>query len=299
MNNKNKMKRLAIISLIVMGIMLVFAMFDAARMNRKLNELQKTVNYAQLFEEVLYPEMATGENAETAESAVAEDFSPIVNFVEGQNGVRLTQDSYLPLALDKVQVYVPASDLENNVTVTYRLGDSAARVGKYRLALVRGEASNSIATFQNGSETALSGALGVFDDVYLTVSVPLDEEHQPEQTEAIKKLLSDAAVSNIIPQITLFGEMLSKDVAFETDGSYMQLQNGENTVLISEFKQNIDMSILSKTITLPSGLALKYGNIKDSKTGYVPFITTVGEHKYKFLATNADTLQGMFVTAAN
>lgn len=82
MNNKNKMKRLAIISLIVMGIMLVFAMFDAARMNHKLNELQKTVNYAQLFEEVLYPEMATAENAETAESAVAEDFSPIVNFVD-------------------------------------------------------------------------------------------------------------------------------------------------------------------------------------------------------------------------
>lgn len=186
MNNKNKMKRLAIISLIVMGIMLVFAMFDAARMNRKLNELQKTVNYAQLFEEVLYPEMATAENAETAESAVAEDFSPTTNFVEGQDGVRLTQDSYLPLALDKVQVYVPASDLENNVTVTYRLGDSAARAGKYRLALVRGEASNSIATFQNGSETVLSGARGVFDDVYLTVSVPLDEEHQPEQTEAIK-----------------------------------------------------------------------------------------------------------------
>lgn len=293
------MKRLAIISLIVMGIMLVFAMFDAARMNRKLNELQKTVNYAQLFEEVLYPEMATAENAETAESAVAEEFSPTMNYVEGQDGVRLTQDSYLPLALDKVQVYVPASDLENNVTVTYRLGDSAARAGKYRLALVRGEASNSMATFQNGSETVLSGARGVFDDVYLTVSVPLDEEHQPEQTEAIKKLLSDAVVSNIIPQITLFGEMLSKDVAFETDGSYMQLQNGENTVLISEFKQNIDMSILSKTITLPNGLALKYGNIKDSKTGYVPFITTVGEHKYKFLATNADKLQGMFVTAAN
>lgn len=65
MNNKNKMKRLAIISLIVMGIMLVFAMFDAARMNRKLNELQKTVNYAQLFEEVLYPEMATAEKTST------------------------------------------------------------------------------------------------------------------------------------------------------------------------------------------------------------------------------------------
>ena len=43
MNNKNNMKRLAAISLAVMGIMLVFAQFDAARMNREIKELQKTL----------------------------------------------------------------------------------------------------------------------------------------------------------------------------------------------------------------------------------------------------------------
>lgn len=53
MNNKNNMKRLAAISLAVMGIMLVFAQFDAARMNREIKELQKTVNYTQLFEDLL------------------------------------------------------------------------------------------------------------------------------------------------------------------------------------------------------------------------------------------------------
>ena len=41
MNKKNNMKRLAAISLAVMGIMLVFAQFDAARMNREIKELQK------------------------------------------------------------------------------------------------------------------------------------------------------------------------------------------------------------------------------------------------------------------
>ena len=35
---KNNMKRLAAISLAVMGIMLVFALFDAARMNREIKE---------------------------------------------------------------------------------------------------------------------------------------------------------------------------------------------------------------------------------------------------------------------
>lgn len=55
MNKKNNMKRLAAISLAVMGIMLVFAQFDAARMNREIKELQKTVNYTQLFEDMLFP----------------------------------------------------------------------------------------------------------------------------------------------------------------------------------------------------------------------------------------------------
>lgn len=59
MNNKNNMKRLAAISLAVMGIMLVFALFDAVRMNREIKELQKTVNYTQLFEDMLFPNMAT------------------------------------------------------------------------------------------------------------------------------------------------------------------------------------------------------------------------------------------------
>lgn len=298
MDNKKKMKRLAIISLVVMGVMLVFAMFDAARMNRKLQELQKTVSYAQLFDDLSFPDNATAESADTAESAVAVDFAPSMNFVEGTDGVQLTEDSYLPLALDKVQGYVPAEDFGVANPVTYRLGGSVAEAGEYRLALVKGEASDSIATLQNGSETVLSGTRSVSNGVYLTVTTPLDEEHQSEQSEAIKQLLSDVTVSNAIPQGTLFGETLSKDVAFEIDGNYMQLQKGEDTVLISEFKQTIDTSILEKTVTLPNGLELKYGNVSDSKTGYVPFITTVGEHKYKFLATSAEVLQEMFRTPA-
>lgn len=294
MDNKKKMKRLAVISLVIMGIMLIFAMFDAARMNRKLQELQKTVNYAQLFDDLSFPDTATAESAETAESAVAVNFAPSMNSVEGPDGVQLTEDSYLPLALDKVQIYVPAKDFGAASSVTYRLGGSVAEAGAYRLALVKGEASESIATFQSGTETVLSGTRSVADGIYLTITTPLNEGRQSEQTEAIKQLLSDVTVSNVIPQVTLFGETLSKDVAFETDGNYMQLQKGEDTVLISEFKQTIDTSILEKTVTLPNGLELKYGNISDSKTGYVPFIMTMGKHKYKFLATSADILQEFF-----
>lgn len=255
MNNKNNMKRLAAISLAVMGIMLVFALFDAVRMNREIKELQKTVNYTQLFEDMLFPNMATaetGETAGTAESAAVADFAPVMNFEAGEKDVLLSQESYLPLTLSDAKVFVPCADIEEPCTVAYRSEDSTAQAGAYRLALVKGDANNSIGEFQNGAETFLAGARNVSDDVYLTVAVALDEEHRSEQVDAIKKLLSDTVISDATPKATLFGETVADDVSLEIS------------------------------------------DVKDSQTGYIPFIATVEGHKYKFLATSSDILLNMF-----
>ena len=297
MNNKNNMKRLAAISLAVMGIMLVFALFDAVRMNREIKELQKTVNYTQLFEDMLFPNMATaetGETAGTAESAAVADFAPVMNFEAGEEGVQLSQESYLPLTLSDAKVFVPCVDIEEPRTVAYRNEESTAQAGAYRLALVKGDANNSIGEFQNGAETFLAGARNVSDDVYLTVAVALDEEHRSEQVDAIKKLLSDTVISDVTPKATLFDETVADDVSLEISDSYMQLQKGTDTVLVSAFQQSIDTSLLSKSLTLPNGLTLKYGDVKDSQTGYIPFIATVDGHTYKFLATSSDILLNMF-----
>lgn len=297
MNNKNNMKRLAAISLAVMGIMLVFAQFDAARMNREIKELQKTVNYTQLFEDMLFPNIATaetGETAGTAESAAVADFAPVMNFEAGEKGVHMSQESYLPLTLSDAKVFVPCADIEEPCTVAYRSEDSTAQAGAYRLALVKDDANNSIGEFQNGAETFLAGARNMSDDVYLTVAVALDEEHRSEQVDAIKKLLSDTVISDATPKATLFGETVADDVSLEISDSYVQLQKGTDTVLVSAFKQSIDTSLLSKSLTLPNGQTLKYGDVKDSQTGYIPFITTVDGHKYKFLATSSDILLNMF-----
>lgn len=243
MNKKNNMKRLAAISLAVMGIMLVFAQFDAARMNREIKELQKTVNYTQLFEDMLFPEMATaetGETAGTAESAAVADFAPVMNFETGEEGIQLSQESYLPLTLSDAKVFVPCADIEEPCTVAYRSEDSTAQV------------------------------------------------------DAIKKLLANTVISDATPKVALFGETLADDVSLEISDSYMQLQKGTDTVLVSAFQQSIDTSLLSKSIELPNGLTLKYSDVKDSQTGYIPFIATVEGHKYKFLATSSDILLNMY-----
>ena len=127
-----------------------------------------------------------------------------------------------------------------------------------------------------------------------TIGITLDEEHRSEQTDTIERLLSDAIVSDAATRITFFGETVADDVSLEISDNYAQLQKGTDTVLISEFRQNIDISLLSKSLALPNGLTLKYSDIRDSQTGYVPFIATVNGHKYKFLATSSDALLNTF-----
>lgn len=144
-----------------------------------------------------------------------------MNFEAGEKGVHMSQESYLPLTLSDAKVFVPCADIEEPCTVAYRSEDSTAQAGAYRLALVKGDASNSIGEFQNGDETLLSGARNVSDDVYLTVAVTLDEEHRSEQVDAIKKLLANTVISDATPKVALFGETLADDVSLEISDSYM------------------------------------------------------------------------------
>ena len=60
MQNKEKMERLAALSLLVLGIMLVFAVFDANRVNQRLSELQQTVDYGQQLEIIVSKRRLSG-----------------------------------------------------------------------------------------------------------------------------------------------------------------------------------------------------------------------------------------------
>ena len=105
--------------------------------------------------------------------------------------------------------------------------------------------------------------------------------------------MQSKSFSDATPKVALFGETLADGVSLEISDSYMQLQKGTDTVLVSAFQQSIDTSLLSKSIELPNGLTLKYSDVKDSQTGYIPFIATVEGPKYKFLATSSDILLNM------
>ena len=83
-------------------------------------------------------------------------------------------------------------------------------------------------------------------------------------------------------------------VKIEADDGYLQLQLNDNTVLVSTFSFNYDKNVFSKTLNLPGGLTVRYGNVQDKETGYIPFVSTVNNRNVKILSTGAEVLQKFF-----
>lgn len=76
--------------------------------------------------------------------------------------------------------------------------------------------------------------------------------------------------------------------------SLSELQLNDNTVLVSTFSFNYDKNVFSKTLNLPGGLTIRYGNLQDKETGYIPFVSSVNNRNIKILATSVEALQGFF-----
>ena len=298
MQNKEKMERLAALSLLVLGIMLVFAVFDANRVNQRLSELQQTVDYGQQLEKLLFPNggyPATAETAETAESAEKQRSEPVIDFTVTGDGIVPSEESYIPVTLNDITVSVPlASAGQGECNVTYRSGSSTAAIGDYRIALVEGEMENSIATFKNSDKEILSGARTIEDGITLTVAAEVTEGCEPEQKAAIEKMLADATITDTFPQTTILGEVVKENVVIETDDGYLQMQQNKNIVLLSTFSLNVNKDVFDEELILPNGLMVRYGDIKDEETGYIPFVCTINDHNVKILATSIDVLQNMF-----
>ena len=162
------------------------------------------------------------------------------------------------------------------------------------IALVEGNTEDSVVTFQNDDKEILSGTRTMGEGLTLTVAAEAEEGQETEQEAVIEKLLADAAITDTAPATTVFGETVKDDVVIEADDGYLQLQLNDNTVLVSTFSFNYDKKVFSKTMNLPGGLTVRYVNVQDKETGYIPFVSTVNNRNIKILATSVEALQGFF-----
>lgn len=296
--NNKKMTCLAAILMAALAALLVFTIVDANRVNRSLSELQQTVNYEERLEPLLF-HSATAETAEAAETAATAETAKAselgLNFTVTKSGIVPDSGSYVPVTLNGVTVCIPvASAGQDECTVTYCSGNSTAAIGNYRIALVEGNTVDSIVTFQNNDKEILSGTRMMGEGLTLTVAAETEEGQDTEQKAVIEKLLAYAVVTDTAPATTVFGEALRDDVVIQADNSNLQMQLNDDTILASTFTFNFDINAFSKTLSLPDGLNVRYGNLQDKETGYIPFICTVNNRNVKVLATSAEVLQEFF-----
>ena len=159
---------------------------------------------------------------------------------------------------------------------------------------MEGNTEDSVVTFQNDDKEILSGTRTMGEGLTLTVAAEAEEGQETEQEAVIEKLLADAVITDTAPATTVFGETVKDDVVIEADDGCLQLQLNDNTVLVSTFSFNYDKNVFSKTLNLPGGLTVRYGNVQDKETGYIPFVSTVSNRNIKILATSVEALQGFF-----
>lgn len=296
--NNKKMTCLTAILMAALAALLIFAVVDANRINRSLSELQQTADYEERLEPLLF-HGATAETAETAETAATAEtamaLEPELNFTATKNGIVPDDRSYVPVMLGDVTVCIPvASAGQDGCVVTYRSGNSTAAIGNYKIALVEGTTEDSIATFQNDDKEILSGTRTMREGLTLTVAAEAEEGQETEQEAVIEKLLADAVITDTAPATTVFGETVTDDVVIEADDGYLQLQLNDDIVLASTFNFNFDKNAFSKTLNLPGGLTVRYGNVQDKETGYIPFVSAVNNRNVKILSAGAEVLQKFF-----
>lgn len=291
--NNKKIGFLAAILIAALAALLIFTIVDANRISQKFSELQQAVDYEERLEPLLF-HGATAETAETA--ATAETAKTLeLNFTTSKSGIVPDDSSYVPVMLRDVTVCIPVTATgQDGCAVTYCSGNSTAAIGDYRIALVEGNTEDSIVTFQNDDKEILSGTRALGEELTLTVAAETEAGQEAEQKTTIEKLLADAVVTDTAPVTTVLGETLKGDVAIEADDGYLQLQLNDDTVLVSTFNFNFDKNIFSQTLNLPGGLTVRYGNVQDKETGYIPFISTVNNRNAKILATSAEVLQEFF-----
>lgn len=238
---------------------------------------------------------SVGVNVALFAAETAKTLEPELNFTVTKSGIVPDDGSYVPVTLGDVTVCIPvAAAGQGGCTVTYCSGNSTAAIGDYKIALVEGNTEDSVVTFQNDDKEILSGTRTMGEGLTLTVAAEAEEGQETEQEAVIEKLLADAVITDTAPATTVFGETVKDDVVIEADDGYLQLQLNDNTVLVSTFSFNYDKTVFSKTLNLPGGLTVRYGNVQDKETGYIPFVSTVNNRNIKILATSVKALQGFF-----
>lgn len=262
------------------------------------------------------PETATLETA-TSEDATSEDIDDTeIDSIEHFNTLNVYEDSGVLKIKDstvkltssdgkkvELDVKIPTADYTGTEPCTIQYQDTldgCVLAGVINVKLDNEETINygvGRFTTEDGSEV-VTGRKVLEDDLSIQATAVSNDEYSGERLQKIIKYLVDSAevvddTSNVA--INICG-MTVKDPANTSiilTKDILEVNTNGTKVYVSPYNTSLTGSGLDKSMKIGE-VTLKYGDLKDSATGYMPFVVNNDYGDVKVSAQSSDVLNSLF-----
>lgn len=291
-NNGEKLEGLMIAAMLLIFVASIWAFRDAQRMHEKLAEkVQQTPETAEFAEFVSHLLPAT---AETAETAPFDANDPHMDFVASKEGLKLTLNSCMPLALDDTTVCVPIQSIGESSLVSYQTQDHTACVGAYHMNLVNRRKEEGINVLLINDSALISGTKNINEDTSLVITALVKINEEQQQTEVIQQFLDEAVLCDVAPTVTIFGVPVKSNSMVEVDNALAKIETSQGRVFITNSATINESKPLDKYVLLPSGIEAKYNSTARTGSGDIVFVIEQDGCRYYLLAPSVEQLLGVF-----
>lgn len=310
------MKKSNIIAAVACAALLITVPVTTCYCYSVSSEYDKTLNDYKYSENIeIYSDgtggVATAETAETAElnentEATAEvtHFNSL-NVVES-NGVIKIKDSTLKLKTsdDKIvlidaQIKSDSGESENFTAQYDETLDGCVLASVINVSIKENSGTGygvGRFTTEDGSEV-VTGRKKLDETHCIQATAVSNEEYSGERLQTIIENLINSAeiVDSAKVTMNVLGMNVKnpESVSVRMTKDILELDNGQVNVYVSPYNKSLTGAGLDKSFKIGE-TSLKYGNLKDSATGYMPFMVNGDYGNVKISAVSSDDLNSLF-----
>ena len=310
------MKKSNIIAAVACAALLITVPVTTCYCYSVSSEYDKTLNDYKYSENIeIYSDgtdgIATAETAETAGvSENTEATAEVTHFnslnVVESNGVIKIKDSTLKLktsddkiVLIDVQIKSDSGESENFTAQYDETLDGCVLASVINVSIKENSGTGygvGRFTTEDGSEV-VTGRKKLDETHCIQATAVSNEEYSGERLQTIIENLINSAeiVDSAKATMNVLGMNVKnpESVSVRMTKDILELDNGQVKVYVSPYNKSLTGAGLDKSFKIGE-TSLKYGNLKDSATGYMPFMVNGNYGNVKISAVSSDDLNSLF-----
>lgn len=310
------MKKSNIIAAVACTVLLIAAPATTCYCYSVSSSYDKTLNEYKYSENIeIYSDgtggVATAETAETAGVSESTEATAEVthfnslNVVESGGAIKI-KDSTLKLKTsdDKIvlidaQIKSDSEESENFTAQYDETLDGCVLAGVINVSIKENSGTGygvGRFTTEDGSEV-VTGRKKIDETHCIQATAISNDEYSGERLQTIiENLINSAEIvdsAKITMNVLGMNVKNPESVSVRMTKDILELDNGQVKVYVSPYNQSLTGAGLDKSFKIGE-TSLKYGNLKDSATGYMPFMVNGNYGNVKISAVSSDDLNSLF-----